>query len=235
MRFFLRILIGGYFLLSFSSCVTVPKESITLSKTLGNDLQSLHNSHRNMVLLHYSEIKTDINTFIDEVYSPFVIHRVLKSELENYKQGKLSIYKSIVDAGENGGKEETDFALKEMTDFQKATNFQINKKRKELLTPIIKQEREVILKIDRSYNNIIYANTTITAYLESAADVKESQRKASSMIGLDADEIDASLLEISDVVNEYIEKGKEIDIKSDDALKQFDELSKKIKEVTNKN
>ena len=69
------------------SCASIPKETVTLSKTIGSDLQILHNSHRNMVQLYYNRIKLNINAFIDDVYAPFVIHYVLEVELNKHKRG----------------------------------------------------------------------------------------------------------------------------------------------------
>lgn len=42
------------------SCASIPKETIILSKTIGSDLQILHDSHRNMVQLYYNRIKLNV-------------------------------------------------------------------------------------------------------------------------------------------------------------------------------
>lgn len=81
------------------SCASIPKETVTLSKTIGSDLQILHDSHRNMVQLYYNGIKLNINTFIDDVYAPFIIHHVLEVELNKHKRGESSIYGIIENAG----------------------------------------------------------------------------------------------------------------------------------------
>lgn len=77
-----------------SACVSIPKETVTLSQTLGKDLQILHNSHRNMVQLYYGKIKDNIYVFIDEVYAPYIINSMLNAELQSYKSGNPSLYKS---------------------------------------------------------------------------------------------------------------------------------------------
>jgi hypothetical protein len=220
-----------------SSCVSIPKETVLLSKTVGNDLEILHNAHQNMVNIYFGEIKNNINNFVDDVYAPFIIHFVLKAELEKSKKGNPSLYSAIEQAGKTGGKVETDEALKVMQEFQEAALFQINFKRKELLTPILKQEREVLQNINNSYANIIYANSTVTGYLESIRKVKEAQGEALAMIGLEGADtkITNSIVKISEGINKAIETGKKIDIKSDEAFSQFESISNKIKELTNKN
>lgn len=219
-----------------SSCISIPKETVTLSQTLGNDIVILHNSHRNMVNIHYNKIEGDINHFIDDVYAPFVIHFVLKQQMEEYKNGNPSIYGIIVLAGEVEGKTESEDAINVMHDFQKDAIFQIESKRRELINPIKKQRREIINSINQSYENLIYANSTLTAYLISARKVKDSQQKALSIIGLEgADQyVTETLVKASEKSSELLEKGKEIDIKSEEALKQLQKITEQYKKLTNK-
>lgn len=110
------------------SCASIPRETVILSKTIGSDLQILHDSHRNMVQLYYNGIKLNVNTFIDDVYASFVINHVLEAELNKHKRGESSIYGIIENAGKTGGKAETEEALNVMLEFQEAANQQINTK-----------------------------------------------------------------------------------------------------------
>ena len=123
-----------------------------------------------------------------------------------------------------------------MTEFLEDANNQINKKKKELLDPIRRQKREMIRSIDKSYQNSLYANTTITGYLVSARKVKESQQKALEIIGLEGkdEELNKVLLKTSEIVKSAITKGKEIDIKSDAAFSKINEISNQIKTITKK-
>ena len=218
------------------SCASIPKETVTLSKTIGSDLQILHDSHRNMVQLYYNGIKLNINTFIDDVYAPFIIHHVLEVELNKHKRGESSIYGIIENAGKKGGKDETEEALNVMLEFQEAANQQINAKKAELLSPILQQEREILSAIDQSYQNTIYANTTLTTYLVSVRKVKESQNEALSFVGLNGLDttVTNQLVELSGFIDMILEKGEKINIKSDEAQQQIEDIVNKIKELTNK-
>jgi len=231
-----KIIISLIVIAILSSCASIPKETVELSKVLGNDIRVLHNSHKTMVELYYNEIINDINAFVDDVYSPFIIHYVLKAELAKYKKQEESIYGTIEDAGRIGGKTETDNALNIMTEFLEDANAQVEKKRKELLNPIIKQKNHILTQINDSYENTIYANSTITGYLESIRKVKESQQEALSIIGLEGkdEELNEILLQVSELTKSAITKGKEIDIKSDDAYSKIEEISNQIKSITDK-
>lgn len=218
------------------SCASIPKETVILSKTIGSDLQILHDSHRNMVQLYYDGIKLNINTFIDDVYAPFVIHHVLEVELNKYKGGESSIYGIIENAEKKGGKDETEEALNIMLEFQEAANQQINEKKNELLSPILQQEREILSAIDQSYQNTIYANTTLTTYLVSVRKINESQNEALSIVGLNGLDTTVTnrLVELSGFIDMVLEKGEKINIKSNEAQQQIEDIVNKIKELTNK-
>ncbi len=231
-----RILIAVAVIALFSSCASIPKETVTLSQTLGNDLEVLHSAHRNIAELLFKKIRGDINSFIDDTYAPYVIHFVLNSELQAYQSGKPSLYKSIELAGQQGGKQETEAALTEMFDFQLSARKQIERKRNELLSPIISQETEVIQAIDQSYENAIYANSTITGYLQSIRKVKEAQQEALSKIGLSGTDtlFTNTLVKVSEQVNEAVTRGKAIDFHSENALNELNAISNEIKEITRK-
>jgi hypothetical protein len=217
-------------------CASIPKETITLSKTIGSDLQVLHDSHYNMVQLYYSGIKLNVNAFIDDVYAPFVIHHVLEAELNKHKSGEPSIYSIIENAGKTGGKGETEEALNVMLEFQEAANKQINAKRNELISPILQQEKEILSAINQSYQNTIYANTTLTAYLVSVRKVKESQNEALAIVGLSGLDTTVTnrLVELSGFMDMVLEKGEMIDIKNKEAQQQIEDIVNKVKELPNK-
>lgn len=227
------------FLLSFvllTGCVSIPKETIVLSKTMGKDLVSLEDAHQNLVALYYNSIEKDINSFIDEVYSPFVIHYVLKKEMEAMENGEKSLYSSIEAAGLIGGKEETEVAVRDMEDFLNAANKQIQKKRMDLLAPVIAQRKEITNSISSSYSNIIYANSTVTGYLESIREVKDAQDDALAGIGLQGvnEDINKQLNQVANLVSKAVEKGKEIDVKSDHAMLELEKIIQRINNATTK-
>ena len=223
-------------LLLMSSCASIPKETVTLSKTVGNDLQILHDSHYTTIKMYYDKIEDNINSFIENIYSPYIIHHVLKSELDKYKKGESSLYGIIENAGKLGGKEETEEALNIMLEFTEAANQQISAKKNELLTPVLKQESEILAAIDRSYRNTIYANATLTAFLESTRKIKESQSEALSIAGLGGldNTVTNKLVELSGFIDSAIKEGNAIDVKSDKTQQQIEEISNKIKGLTNK-
>jgi len=227
------IIVTFYF---FNSCISVPKQTVKLSSVIGTDLKVLENSHTTMVGLFYTEIINNINGFIEDVYAPFIINYVLKKELDSYHNSQPSIFEAIEDAATKGGKANTEKAYNDMSDFLKAARTQIEKKRNELLVPIQKQRDSIILNIKISYGNTILASSSVTSYLQSISSLKESQNEVLSVIGLKGktEELTNTLLKMSDVTKSLLTKGKEIDIKSDDAYNKMKTLTDEIKSIIHK-
>jgi vacuolar-type H+-ATPase subunit H len=220
----------------FNSCISVPKETVQLSSVIGTDLKVLENSHTTMVGLFYNEIMNNMNGFIEDVYAPFIINYVLKKELDSYHNSQPSIFEAIEDAATKGGKANTEKAYNDMSDFLKAARTQIEKKRNELLVPIQKQRDSIIFNIKISYGNTILASSSVTSYLQSISSLKESQNEVLSVIGLKGktEELTNTLLKMSDVTKSLLTKGKEIDIKSDDAYNKMKTLTDEIKSIIHK-
>ena len=233
-----RIVITLAIICLLNSCVSVPKETVQLSRIIGTDLTVLQNSHTTMVELFYNEIINNINAFIEEVYAPFIINYVLKGELKNYKNNvSPSIFGVINKAANDGaGKAETGEVLVEMSNILKAANTRIEKKRNELLDPIQKQKDAMLRNINTSYENTRRANSSVTNYLQSVLSLKESQREILSIVGLKGmdEALNNTLLKVSEVTKSLLIEGKEIDIESDDAFNKIKKIAAKIKSITYK-
>lgn len=220
-----------------ASCMSVPEETVTISQTLGNDLAILHNSHRQLIHLHFNDIKEDINGFIEETYAPFVIHYVLSAELKAHQFGEESIYSKLEIAGKSGGKKETEDVLQTMLEFHTAAREDIENMRKELLDPIIKQESDLLIRVDQSYQNSIYANSAITGYLRSMRNLKIAQEETLSRIGLqNANQfVTNNLVQLSNGISDAVKRGEKLDIQSEDAIKKIENVIDQIKKATLKN
>ena len=146
-----------------------------------NYLKILHNSHRNIVQLYYKKIKDNINVFVEEVYTPYNINYRLNNELQNYKNGKYSLYGLILPKPLEGiVKLDTIQVNKEAINYMEDILFivksDIEDYRDGLLSPIETEERELLKKINQSYENVLLANASITNYLKSIRKLKASSK-----------------------------------------------------------
>jgi len=197
-------------------------------------IKELKKSHINTINIYYHDIESKTNRFIDEVYGPFIIRYVLEAEFDNYENDEESIIAYLEKASQpDAGKKETDKALQGMVDFQNQATKMIAQKRKEVLKPIKKQKRQLLKTINQSYDNAIAANATLTGYLKSVKDVKDTQTEALSILGVEREKIDHTLLQTSYKLDQIINQAQEIDNKSDKAREKINKLIDQIKNITN--
>jgi len=228
------VLIIAIFLLG--SCASIPKETVMLSSAIGTDIQALHKSHREIVKLHFSKIKGDINDFVDNVYTPYVINFTLKIEMNEFNAGRESLPGLIQEAAKTNSNSAASNVLSYMRDYIEIANEDINAMRDSLLNPIVAQENYLLNSIDKSYQNLTYANFILTTHLESIRKVKDSQSKALDLIGLKGldNSLTNTLTEVSETVSDALAKAKDIDVKSDEAVIKFSEIAKKINNIQKK-
>ena len=219
-------------LLIITSCVSIPKETVQLSEVIGNDLVILHNSHRRSVQLYYRGIKENINSFIDEVYGPWIINNVVQKEMTKFKDGnKERLFGIIHNAANSTDPDAAKAAVDEIIEFNKDAFSKIEWKRRELLLPVEDQETKVLESIDVAYNNVIYGNTTLTAYLKSSRKVKESQQEVLKLAGLEGmDEmITDNLVSVSNNIAQLVNEGKQINAAASDAKEKIEGITERIK------
>ena len=96
MRYFLGIfLVAGL----LGACAQVPKEAVQLSTTVGRDVAEAHRSHRETTVLLFARMKDDVNTFVDDVYAPFILRELLAGEKADTKallaEGELTVFSAL--------------------------------------------------------------------------------------------------------------------------------------------
>jgi hypothetical protein len=96
--------------------------------------------------------------------------------------------------------------------------------RQEQLSFVIEQEQKLLSAIDRSYNQIHYANSIVTGHLSSITQVYDAQDQILREFGIEGlrQDIGKTLAETSRKVSEYTDQAKKID-------ENLDETEKKIK------
>lgn len=169
------------------SCASVPKESVELSTTLGRDIVVAYDAHKALAIQVFDSMKKDVNVFIDEVYAPYQIGKLLDQDYADANTGEYeSLTGTLIDASKNSNDvDKQKKAIGYMNDFLIVVQADIEDFRKTLLAPIEAQEKEVISSIDRSYNQIIYANAIVTGHLASVRKVHDAQENILNEFGVE--------------------------------------------------
>jgi len=182
----------------FLGCAQVPKESVELSVTVGRDLAEVHRAHREITIRYFDRMKKDVNEFIDEIYRPYMI------------QNTMSDFKLLERIKSAVGRADEVRAFDIMSLFVSLLSEQIENYRRELLQNISRQESEVLLAIDDSYQKIQNANAIVTGHLASIRKVHDAQQELLSRGKLDGlrDEVATKTVAFSDKISEIIEKAR---------------------------
>lgn len=219
-----------------TSCAVVPKESVELSATVGRDVVNVYQSHKSLATILFDRMKKDVNTFVDDEYAPYQIGKLLEMDFADANSGKFdSMTGSIIDAAKNSSDlTKQKLALGFMKDFVSVVLKEVEIYRKILLAPIEKQEMEVMAAIDRSYNQIIYANSIVTGHLASVRKVHDAQEDILNKFGMEKLRIETvkKLSDYSVSIDKILKDVKKVDV--DDIEKrmtkvksQFNKLFKK--------
>jgi len=207
------------------ACAQVPKESVELSVTVGRDLAEVHRAHRELTIRYFERMKNDINDFIDEIYRPYMI------------QNTMADFKLLerIQAAVETGDELRAFDI--MNLFVSSLSEQIENYRKELLENISKQESEVLLAIDDSYQKIQNANAIVTGHLASIRKVHDAQAELLSRVKLEGlrEEVADKTVAFSDKISEIILKARKVDQTIDNAeerMKAIEGFANELKNVS---
>jgi hypothetical protein len=218
-------------ILLYAGCAQVPKQSVELSATVGRDIAQVYKGHRELAVILYGRIKDDVNKFVDQVYAPYQVEKLLQADHEDFKKGDPNALFSALNAAikepKNPDAQKT--ALQAMDVFVQVVRAEIESYREERLAPVLAQEKELLSAIDRSYNQIHYANSIVTGHLASIVKVHDAQEDLLNEFGIEGlrKDIGQKLSSTSNSIAEFVKKAKRVD-------GTVEEMEEKIKKLTEK-
>jgi hypothetical protein len=185
-------------------CATIPKESVELSYTIGNDLETLHQSYKLIITHYFDSLRREVNRSIEQVFIPAYINDYVETgQLLQHAQNKRA---DLVEA------------------WARIAVETIDKERTVRLAPINEAEEELLRSVDDAFDKAIRANATITAHLNSIRQVKEVQDEILESLKLKnvRDKINDALVKASEkakeITNEINEVSSELKRKSGEKM-----------------
>ncbi|MEK7315653.1 MAG: hypothetical protein AAB011_05695 [Candidatus Eisenbacteria bacterium] len=143
-------------------CASVPKESILLSQTIGDDLRAVHTSYTSLIRTHFASLRERSNTFLDTRWTPTYLREFIRD-------GELVALATDPDPVQ---------VLEGVGDWAEIAITEIESKRREILDPIDQDERALLASVDDAFGRLAQANAAVTAHLRSIRRVKESEDEA---------------------------------------------------------
>ncbi|MDH7605190.1 MAG: hypothetical protein QHH13_09835 [Melioribacter sp.] len=199
-----------------TACSSIPKESIELSLTAGRDISAMQQAHLELIDLFYNRLISDVNRFIDEVYTPYQTEKLLEEFSDE-----------LLDESPKGEKK---INLEKIKIILEELYSDIEYYRKSKLKPLVEQRDSIKQNIINSYNRIIYANSVVTAHLASIIKVKDAQLEILQKLDLNSlpQNISSKLSSFSDSIFGLTEKMKNKKENTEKVIEQFDKLIKDI-------
>lgn len=198
--------------------MTTPKEVVELSQAVGENLESVHKSYKELVLERYELLRAERLAYLNNSWTPaFLSEWTEKGKLVEVATGKAVWSSEERRFIEPSGVVSNELKLKIIDQWAKQAIFKIENKKKVLITPLENDEKELLNSIDNVFNQLYRANAAITAHLNSTRKVEEVQ---------------SQLLESLKVKDFQTKITKLIVEGSEKAAKSFEEIKKLDQKLT---
>lgn len=196
-------------------CASVPKEVVELSYVVGQDLKELHQSYRALVRTHFDGLRSQTDQFLQTRWTPLWLKEFI-ADGELIEKAKGSDPVQVLEDVQLW----TEVAIEEIQD-----------KRRELIEPIDRDERDLLSSVDEAFARVTVANSTVTAHLNSLRQVQEVQDQALQALRLGdlRTGITEALVRASEKSKEALEKLAKAEGVVDTLNKEKDALKSKSK------
>jgi hypothetical protein len=194
--------------IALASCISAPKESIELSEIVDRQIAAMQSSHESFVRLYYGKLRSEVESFITERWTPALLTNIISAKVESGKAFRKDLDLAYglsnfdwrtrfntqgLNENEKAAVERTFQRMIEsenatlgvvMIDFAQAAQAEISKQREAMVGPIDEQEARVLSELRAGYTDLLRASLAIKAYLASAVALTEQQDATLAKLGL---------------------------------------------------
>lgn len=168
-----------------AGCATVPKEIVTLSYRMGEDIATIHSSYNKLIHIHFEALQQERLRYVDEEWTPkYLKDWIATGRLREVVRGevvwsveRLDFVKPLPGKAEEGIQSTVAF-------WSQAAVQEIESKKQELLKPLQDQERQLATWVEDAFNRLYRANAAITSQLNSLRKVQEIQDESLAALNL---------------------------------------------------
>lgn len=214
-------------ILPIMACAQTPKQSIELSATVGRDVAEMHKAHRELGTLLFDRMISDVNQFVDDVYTPYQIEQTLKE----YQFVLSDAIQEASQSDPTGEAQKNAYALLKI--YVEELRNEIEAYREELLVPIRNDRDQFMAKLDAAYQQIHYANSIVTGHLSSIAKVYDTQDEILAKVGIEGlrQESGEKLAKMSKEVAALVETASRGNAEIDEAAAKLKHIITKFNEM----
>jgi hypothetical protein len=213
-RMTLTWVVVAYVALS-AGCAAIPAEAPELSGQLGVRVTAIEASHQRLVEQFFAEKRRRVDEYVQQVWVP----EFAKQFFEDPPMDAL--WKEVVNSPDLGDR------LKFISRAAPVLQEKINAKRVELIQPLEELEAQVKSKLRTEYDQVRSINSTLTAFLQSAAKVEANRKRYLEMLGIADKQVDKFIDDTDSAVSSLTAKAGGVQEKVD-AAKSFIDRVKSI-------
>jgi len=183
-----RYLYIGIVFLFLIGCASVPKESVQVSKIIGDGIAENERAHTSLVNKYFELKSEQIDMWVVRVYFPKLIDNI-KVELNKSNMSTLLT--------ENQYEEIVTVVIEKRDDMQK---------------DLEKTRVKVVGEIQENYTELIRANSDLTRLLQASSDLKEATEQQLKKVGVefDFDEFDKSFSKYLNQADKATSQGEKL-------------------------
>lgn len=203
---------------SLAGCASTPKEVVELSYTMGSDLAAVHKSYRDLVHDHFERFRAERIDYLNNTWKPaFIQDWTQKGRLVDIATGKTVWSRTTKQFVDPTSGKEAEQRLDSVQLWASNAIAQIQKKQKQLLDPLDKDEADMLRMVDDAFMRLDRANAAITAHLNSLRKVQEVQNEALSALKLKdlGDKINQALIDSSERAKTGLDEIQKADLKAE--------------------
>ena len=160
----LALALTGYVILSMTACASVPKETVALSRMVGQDVVQLQSGYRETIRFSFDQMRQAGLSVIDNVWTPVYLRSFVT-------RGQL------VEAAKDEQTEKIEY-------WARAAIKAIDDQRKKFLDPLQEREDALVAEVDAAFDRVINANAAVTANLNSVLKVQNLQDQVLDAAGV---------------------------------------------------
>jgi hypothetical protein len=204
MKSILTSVLAGLFALS---CISVPKETVTLSEKMLEETATLQTAHEAVTSRFYAGLRQQVDDFLTNVWIPSFLSKAVQNAQVQQRMGD-AVTAANISSADITAKINADTTLttaektvianaltkaavggraqlgQVMIDFGTEATRQIAKQRKAMVDPIDQQEQLALDNIRQSYAQLQAEQAAIKGYLASAVNVREQEDEALQRLGI---------------------------------------------------
>lgn len=206
-----------FFSIGLSGCASVPSEVVELSYTVGQDIRDIERSYDVLITLKFDAMRQDRLNYLENEWVPVYLEEFVETgRLVDVARGDVV----WSEADEMFVSPTTGLENRQLLDtvlvWSETAIEEIEGKRAELMEPLDDQERLVRAEAAAAFDQILSANATVTAHLNSIEKVQDVQDQALGI--LDSRGRIADLNETIIGISDWAEQGLDEIRKADQSL-----------------